>query len=324
MPELERMSVETARAFWVVTPGRGEIREEPIRSPRDGEVRVRALYSGISRGTESLVFNGRVPESEYQRMRAPFQHGEFPGPVKYGYSSVGRVDDRHVFVLYPHQTAYVVPADAVHQIPDDVPPARAILAANMETAINGLWDARPHAGDRVSIVGGGTVGLLVAYLAARVIGCDVQLVDTNAARAITAHALGIGFSLPDTAREEVDVVIHASGTGAGLQTALRLAAFEASVVDMSWYGDAPVSLPLGEGFHAKRLTIRSSQVGRVATSQRARWDTRRRMSLALRLLADASLDALITGESAFDELPDTLALLASRPGNTLCHRIRYV
>ena len=324
MPELERMSVDTARAFWVVTPGRGEIRDEPIRAPRSNEVLVRAIYSGISRGTESLVFNGRVPESEYQRMRAPFQDGDFPGPVKYGYSSVGRVGDRHVFVLFPHQDRYVVPADAVHMIPDNVPPPRAVLAANLETAVNGLWDARPHVGDRVSVVGGGTVGSLVAYLAARIAGCDVQLVDVNAARAKTADALRVSFATPNKARRDADLVVHASGTEAGLQTALDLAAFEATIVDMSWYGSASVSVPLGGAFHSKRLTIQSSQVGHVAASQRARWTHSRRMALALRLLADPSLDALITGESDFESLPQTMSTLASGTGDVLCHRIRYV
>jgi hypothetical protein len=328
---MSAMSAETARAFWVVAPGRGEIRGESTRTPQNGEVLVRAMYSGISRGTEAIVFGGRVPPSEYQRMRAPFQAGDFPGPVKYGYASVGRVEQgsrellgHHVFVLHPHQTHYVVPAAAAHIVPDAVPPARAVLAANLETAINGVWDARPHVGDRVAVVGGGTVGCLVAWLAARIVGCEVELVDVNAARASTARTLGVGFALPAAAAGNADLVIHASGTESGLQCALRLAAFESAVVDMSWYGDGSIAVPLGEAFHSRRLTLRSSQVGHVAASQRARWDPRRRMALALRLLADASLDALITGESDFASLPETMARLASSPGDTLCHRIRYM
>ena len=316
---------ESARAFWVVEPGRGEIREEPLPLPGNGEVRVRALYRGVSRGTEALVFGGRVPASEYARMRAPFQDGEFPAPVKYGYASVGEVDDgRRVFVLYPHQTEYVVPHAALHLVPQDVPVGRAVLAANMETAVNGLWDAAPRVGDRVSVIGAGTVGCLAGYLAARTAGCDVELVDVNAGRAAVAQTLGVPFASPERARGEADVVIHASGTAEGLATSLRLAAFEAVVVEMSWYGDRSVALPLGEAFHARRLTIRSSQVGHIAPPQRARWDTRRRMALALSLLRDPALDALITGESAFDELPQVMTRLASSPGDTLCHRIRYV
>ena len=320
-----------ARAFWIAAPGRGEIRDESLPTASDDDVIVRALYSGISRGTESLVFQGRVPPSEYQRMRAPFQVGTFPAPIKYGYSSVGRIErgprelkNRTVFVLYPHQTRYVVPAQSVHVLPDEVPPERAVLTATLETAINGLWDARPHLGDRIVVIGGGTVGCLVAWLAGRIPGCDVELVDVNPQREAIAHVFGVRFAAPDTIWEGADVVIHASGAPAGLELALRVAGFEARVVEMSWYGDQPVRLPLGEAFHARRLTLLSSQVGTVAASQRARWDTRRRMQLALTMLTDAALDVLITGESGFDELPGTMAELAGgAAGDTLCHRIRY-
>jgi threonine dehydrogenase-like Zn-dependent dehydrogenase len=217
----------------------------------------------------------------------------------------------------------VVPAGAVHALPEGVPPGRAVLAANLETAINGVWDARPHVGDRITIVGAGTVGCLAAWIAGRIAGCQVELVDTNPARSAIARALGVRFAAPADATDEVDVVVHASGSPAGLALALRVAGFEATIVEMSWYGATVVPMPLGEAFHARRLTIRSSQVGAIASSQRARWDTKRRMALALSMLADPALDALITGESAFDELPQVMAQLASAPGNALCHRIRY-
>lgn len=318
-----------ARSFWVSAPGVGEIRRERLGAHRGDEVVVRARFSGISRGTESLVFNGRVPVSEYQRMRAPYQAGEFPAPVKYGYSNVGHVEQgppeligRTVFSLFPHQDYFVIPVEAVHVVPADVPPARAVLAANMETALNGVWDARPHLGDRVAVVGAGTVGCLTAWAAKRA-GCDVELVDLNPARSITALSLGLPFALPADARRDADVVIHASGAPAGLDLCCRLAAFETTIVELSWYGDTVVPLPLGEAFHAKRLTLKSSQVGHIAASQRARWTYRRRMQLALSMLADSALDALITGESAFDELPTVMSQLSASPGNTLCHRIRY-
>lgn len=321
---------DEARAFWVVAPGRGEIRSESLLGPSDDEVVVRALFSGVSRGTEALVFGGHVPESEWARMRAPFQIGDFPSPVKYGYASVGRVESgpselrgRCVFVLHPHQTRYIVPSSAVHLLPADVPPERAVLAANLETALNGLWDGRPHLGDRIVVIGAGTVGCLAAWLATRVPGCEVELVDINPRRARTALALGVRFCLPEEVGHEADLVIHASGSAEGLQLALTVAAVEATIVELSWYGDRVVPLPLGGAFHSKRLTIASSQVGRVAVAQRPRWDTRRRMQLALRLLRDASLDALITGESQFDEMPALMTSLSSAPGDTLCHRIRY-
>jgi threonine dehydrogenase-like Zn-dependent dehydrogenase len=263
-------------------------------------------------------------------MRAPFQEGEFPGPVKYGYASVGRVArgpdgivGRTVFVLHPHQTHYIVPASAVHVLPAGVPAARAVLTANLETALNGLWDARPHVGDRVVVIGAGTVGCLVAWLAARIPGCEVQLVDVNPARAHVAQKLGVPFALPAHTMREADAVIHASGSAEGLQLALDIAGVESTIIEMSWFGDRQVSLPLGGAFHSRRLTIKSSQVGQIAPIQRPRWDTRRRMAQAMTLLADATLDVLITGESRFDELPDVMVRLAEAPGDVLCHRIKY-
>ena len=319
-----------ARAFWVAEPGRGEIRSEPLAAVAADEVRVRALYSGISRGTEALVFRGRVPPSEFERMRAPFQDGRFPAPVKYGYASVGviergpgGVEGRHVFALFPHQTRYVVPAHSVALLPENVPPPRAVLAANLETAINGVWDARPHVGDRITVVGGGAVGCLAAWVAGRIGGCDVELVDVNPQRASIARALGVRFAEPGGASDGRDVVIHASGSASGLALALSIAAFEADIVEMSWYGEGAVPIALGEGFHARRLTLKSSQVGSVAPAQRARWTHTRRMELALSMLVEPALDTLITGESDFDALPDVMAQLATGPGNTLCHRIRY-
>ena len=271
------MAADDSRAFWIAAPGRGEIRREPLPTPSADEVVVRALYSGISRGTEALVFQGRVPASEYQRMRAPFQAGEFPGPVKYGYASVGRVEQgphelhgRTVFVLHPHQTRYVVPARSVHVLPEAVPAPRAVLAANLETAVNGVWDARPQIGDRIAVIGAGTVGCLVAWLAARILGCDVDLVDINPRRAAIARELGVRFAAPNAVSEGADVVIHASGSPEGLALALRVAAFEATIIELSWYGNHEVPIALGEGFHARRLTLKSSQVGHVARSQRAR------------------------------------------------------
>jgi 2-desacetyl-2-hydroxyethyl bacteriochlorophyllide A dehydrogenase len=324
------MTVDDARAFWIAEPGRGEIRAETLPAPSADDVVVRALFSGISRGTEALVFQGRVPVSEYERMRAPFQAGAFPSPIKYGYASVGQIErgprdlqDRQVFVLYPHQTRYVVPAASVCLLPDGVPPERAVLAANLETAVNGLWDARPHVGDRIVVIGAGSVGCLVARIAGRLPGCEVELVDVNPQRATIARALGVRFVRPEDVADAADVVIHTSGSPSGLELALRVAGFEAVIVEMSWYGDEVVPMALGEGFHARRLTLKSSQVGAIASSQRARWDTRRRMQLALGMLTDPALDVLITGESDFDALPRVMAQLATAPGDALCHRIRY-
>jgi len=325
-----------ARACWITGPGRAELRSETLPPCTAGEVRVRTLHSGVSRGTEGLVFRGEVPASETRRMRAPFQAGDFPAPVKYGYVSVGVVeagpDDlrgRTVFCLHPHQTVYQVPADAVLPLPPGVPAARAVLAALLETAVNALWDAPPRIGQHVAVVGGGTLGLLVAWLAARVPGCAVQVVDTVAARADLAAALGAGFALPGDATPEADLVVHASGHAEGLATALRLAAFEATVLELSWYGSRAVSVPLGEAFHARRLLLQSSQVGQVAPAQRGRWSHRRRLALALELLREPVLERLIGDGAPFDELPQVLARLAGADATgggasaILCQRIDY-
>lgn len=324
-------ALSTALACWLAEPGRAELRAEPLPALADGQVQVRSLHSAISRGTETLVFRGAVPASEWQRMRAPFQAGSFPAPVKYGYSNVGVVEQgpdslrgRPVFCLFPHQTHYVVPAEAVHVLPPGVPPARAVLAANLETAVNALWDAAPRLGDRIAVVGGGVVGLLVAWLAGRLPGCRVQVVDPQAARREVAAHLGVDFALPHDASGDADLVIHASGRPEGLATALRLAAFEATVLELSWYGDQPVSVPLGGAFHSRRLTLKSSQVGQVAAAQRSRWTYRRRMDLALSLLTDAAPDALITDTAPFAALPGVLARLAAGAADsTLCQRIDY-
>lgn len=324
------MPTADARAFWVTGPGRGEIRKQPLPAPADSDVLVRSLASGISRGTETLVFNGRVPPSEYQRMRAPFQEGDFPAPVKYGYTSIGVVEagpaellGRRVFCLYPHQDRYVVPASAVHVLPDELPLERALLLPNLQTAINGLWDAGPCIGDRISVVGAGAVGCLVAWLAAKLPGADVELIDTASAKHAAAEALGVAFANPAAARPDADLVVHASGSGAGLVTALTLAGFEATVLEMSWFGAGGVTLPLGEAFHSRRLTLRASQVSAIAAPQRARWDARRRTALAVSLLMDSALDALITGRSPFDALPSVLTELANDAPATVCHCIDY-
>ncbi|KQP37037.1 dehydrogenase [Pseudorhodoferax sp. Leaf274] len=317
-------------ACWTEAPGRAALRQGALPALAAGMLQVRALHSAVSRGTELLVFRGEVPASEAARMRAPFQEGEFPGPVKYGYASVGVVEDgpadwlgRQVFCLHPHQTRYQVPATAVHALPEGLPPARAVLAANMETAVNALWDATPRLGDRIAVVGGGVVGLLVAWLAARVPGCAVELVDVQPARAAVAARLGLAFALPAAARREADLVVHASGQPQGLVTALGLAGFEATVLELSWYGQRAVTLPLGEAFHAQRLSLRSSQVGHVAAPQRSRWSHGRRMALALDLLREPALDALLTDHAPFDALPAVLQRLAGGAPDTLCQRIDY-
>ena len=320
----------TARQFWVQAPGRGEILEGPVAEGGAGSVLVETRYSGISRGTEAMVFRGEVPSSQRAAMRAPFQDGEFPGPVKYGYSSVGEVVEgpaplcgQTVFCLYPHQDRYRVPADAVVPVPATVPAARAVLAANMETAVNVTWDGGPAVGDRIVVIGAGVVGMLSAWLCRQVPGTEVTLVDVDRSRASVADRLGLRFDVAAPASADADLVIHASGQPAGLRAALAAAGVEATIVEASWYGSQSVALPLGEAFHARRLTIRSSQVGRIARGHAPRWGHRRRLALALELLADSRLDVLITGESPFEGLPGVMERLSRQPAGVLCHRLRY-
>jgi NADPH:quinone reductase-like Zn-dependent oxidoreductase len=325
--------MRTAEALWYVGPGRVEIRAERLGLLRAAEVRVRALHSAISRGTERLVFNGRVPESEYERMRAPFMDGAFPFPVKYGYAIVGRIEegppalcDRTVFALHPHQDIFTLPAEAVTPIPDGLPAARAVLAANMETALNAVWDAAPGPADRIAVVGGGVVGSLVAWLCARLPGTHVTLVDVDPSRAALAQALGANFTTADAAQKalgDCDLVVHASGSAAGLATALGLAGEEAIVLELSWYGTQEIATPLGCGFHSRRLKLVSSQVGRIAPSHRPRWTFRRRLAAALDLLVDPALDALIAPATEFHALPKHLAAILAPDGVSLCPLITY-
>jgi threonine dehydrogenase-like Zn-dependent dehydrogenase len=324
------MSGPSARAFWTVRPGAGEIREETLPELGAGQVRVRTLFSAVSRGTESLVFRGLVPESEYARMRCPHQRGDFPGPVKYGYSNVGQVVEgpepllgRAVFCLYPHQTEYVVAVTDVVPLPPGLPPERAVLGANLETALNAFWDARPLFGERITVVGAGALGCLCAYLAARLPGAEVELCDVRASRRTIAEALGVEFALPDAAQGERDLVIHTSASAEGLQTALRLAARERQILELSWYGARTVTLALGGDFHVRRLTLRSSQVGSVSPNAAARWTYSERLALALRLAQDPRLDRLINEQSAFEALPETLARLSAPEADAICHRVDY-
>lgn len=319
-----------ATAFWVEEPGRGALRTEDVAEPGPGEVLVRTLHTGISRGTEALVFRGEVPAAERDRMRAPFQDGAFPGPVKYGYLNVGVVErgpaeleGRTVFTLFPHQSRFVVPASAVTIVPDGIPARRAVLAGAVETAVNVLWDAAPLVGDRISVIGAGMIGASVALLLSAIPGIDLVVVDVDHAKAELCAALGIRYAHPETAPPDRDLVIETSGSEGGLQLALDSAAFEGEIVVASWFGDRVVALPLGGAFHSQRLTIRSSQVGAVAPRRRGSRTTADRLALALGMLTDPRFDVLLTGSSSWRELPAVMAAIASGAAPGLCHTIDW-
>lgn len=319
-----------ARALWYVAPGKAELRPATIGDRGSNDVLVRTLYSGLSRGTERLIFEGKVPQAEWSRMKAPAQEGEFPFPVKYGYSAVGIAEDgpaglkgRHVFALYPHQDRFVIPAERTFIIPDHVPPRRATLAANMETALNILWDGGAQPADRIVIVGGGIVGMLVAALASRLPGANVTLVDIEPSREAAAKKVGVGFALPEDAPGEADLVIHTTASAAGLALALKLAGVEGTIVEASWFGAGTVNVPLGDAFHSRRLRLISSQVGNVCASRAKRWTPRRRLEAAIGMLADDRLDALLGEEVPFAELPQQLSRLLSPNAPGLGAIVRY-
>lgn len=319
-----------AVSLWLEAARRPVLRRQVLPPPGPGEVEVQTLYSAISRGSERLVFEGRVPASEHERMRCPMQDGDFQFPVKYGYCAVGRVIageeallGRTVFALHPHQDRFVVPATAVTPVPEGVPARRAVLAANMETALNGLWDAATGPAARVAVIGGGILGLLIAHLAARVPGAEVTLVDVDGTRAPIAEALGAAFALPADAPGDCDLVVHSSASAAGLALAIEAAGLEATVLEMSWYGAGEVAVPLGGAFHARRLRLVSSQVGAVSPARRPRWDHRRRMAAAMDLLNDPRLDLLVALEIAFADCPAALAAILSPDAPGLPPVIRY-
>jgi NADPH:quinone reductase-like Zn-dependent oxidoreductase len=324
-----RAAIE-ARSLWFTGPGRAMLRPAPVQPPQSDEVLVRAIVSGISRGTEALVFQGLVPVSEHARMRCPFQEGPFSFPVKYGYAMVGVIEDgpaarigETVLCLHPHQTRFTVPQAAAIAVPPGITADRAVLAPQLETALNALWDAAPRAGDRIAVVGGGVIGCLVAYLCARMPGCSVTLIDPDVRRRAVATSFGAAFAAPNAILPaDNDLVFHASGTAGGLQTALSIAGFEANVIELSWYGTTLVPVPLGAAFHSQRLTLRASQVGAIAPERRARWSHTRRLTLALSLTADPRLDILLDEEVSFNDLPAKLPEILGQAG-ALCTRVIY-
>lgn len=319
-----------AAALWYVGPNRAEIREEWLSPLAEGWVRVRAKYGAISRGTEALIAAGRVPEAEFQRMRCPFMGGNFPFPVKYGYATVGQVEagpqeliGRDVFALHPHQTLFDVPENAVVPMPKDVPLSRAVMAANMETALNATWDASPIPSGKIAVIGAGVVGALTGYLLAKNSGSEVTLIDINPKREELARALGLGFATPDNAQTDCALVVHTSANPKGLATAIEIAGDEAMILEMSWYGEGTIPVPLGGAFHSRRLRIVASQVGKVAPSQRATTSYRQRLEQAMILLADSRLDALLEPPVQFGDLPKHLPDIYGARTGVLCQVIAY-
>lgn len=318
------------RAIWYAAKGIVELRPVILRHPNADEVLVRMLFSGVSRGTERLILDGAVPEKEWQRMRSPLQEGDFPFPVKYGYCAVGSIEQgpdellgQTIFCLHPHQDLFVVPALMTVPVPAGIPARRAVLGANMETALNALWDSGAGPADSIVIVGAGVLGLLIATLCATIPGTQVTLVDVADERRNLASKLGINFASPDSAPVDADLVFHASASAAGLETALQVAGQEARIIEISWYGNRSVPVILGGTFHSRRLSLISSQVGQISGSRRPRWTYRRRMEAALRLLANPVLDHLLGDDLPFDDAPERLPRLLSESNAEMPPVINY-
>ena len=324
------MATERWTAYWTMAPRHGILRTEAARTPRADEALVRTICSGISHGTEMLVHAGRIPPEVAESMRAPFQVGSLPGPVKYGYLSVGVVEEgpasvkgTRVFCLHPHQDRYVVPASALTPVSDAVPSDRAVLAGTVETGINALWDAGPRIGDRVAVVGAGMVGGVLATLLRRFPLDRFQLVDVNPSRSALAVALDVELVHPDDAAGDNDLVFHCSATESGLGRSLQLLGEEAELIELSWYGMVQPRVPLGAFFHSRRLTIRASQVGAVAAVRRSRRTTSDRLALAMQMLKDPVFDVFITGHAPFGALPQTMEMIFNDDIETLCQVIDY-
>jgi 2-desacetyl-2-hydroxyethyl bacteriochlorophyllide A dehydrogenase len=323
----------SCESIWFPKAQSVELRAESLSSPGPEEVRIEALASGISHGTEMLVYRGQVPAD--LPLDLPTLRGSFAFPVKYGYASVGRVAEAGnavtgveagdtVFVLHPHQTAYVVPASLATRLPADLPPEHGVFLANVETGVNVLLDARPRLGDRVIVFGQGVIGLVLTQLLRRVGVGRVIGVDPIPARRRLARELGADEALPPeeatpaavralTGGIGADLAIEASGNPAALAAAVESVGQEGTVVVPSWYGTKPVCLPLGGSFHRGRVRIVSSQVGALDPALAPRWDRARRQALAIDMLARLQLDPLITHRIPFARAADAYALIDRHP-----------
>lgn len=310
-----------ATAYWVVRPGVGELRREPLPvDPPAGTTRVRARFSAVSSGTERLVGLGRVPAESGTTMACRGMAGSFALPLKYGYSLVGVAETGHhaghgVFTMHPHQDLVDVPNDALLLLPPALPRARATLIPNLETALNAVWDADLAAPVDIAVFGGGAVGLLLCFTLHALHGVRPTLVEPLAARRALAARLPCVGATPepgDVPAGRFALTFHTTGNPRGLQAAIDALGFEGRVFELSWYGSQRVELDLGGRFHAQRQQIIASQVGTMARSRRATHGTRERLAEVLRLICApnaVALDALLGEPTPFAELPARMAAL---------------
>lgn len=317
------------RAVWTTGPRSLELRAEHLSPPGPHEVLVRTLVSGISQGSEMLVYRGEAPRD--LPLDLPTLAGSFAFPIKYGYALVGRVEAAgsaatgfalgdHVFVHHPHQEAFTVVETMPIRLPRGLDPVLGVFTANLETAVNALLDSTIHLGESVVVFGLGVVGMLIAQLLKRSGAGLVVAVDPLPARRALATVAGIDTVLSNdidisaqvhdlTQGRGADLAIEASGHGAALQAAIDCVADEGTVLAVSWYGMKPVTLALGGHFHRGRVQVQSSQVGRVNPELAPRWDRARRTALVQHLLPSLHLAELITHRIPFERAADAFRLL---------------
>jgi 2-desacetyl-2-hydroxyethyl bacteriochlorophyllide A dehydrogenase len=320
-----------ARALWFTAPRTVEFRPEKVPSPKPGEVRVQAVVSAISHGTEMLVYRGEVPTD--LPLDLPTLAGDYAFPIKYGYASVGRVVDAGVehlspgdlvFVHHPHQDAFVIPADLPVRLPEGIDPTIGLFFANLETALNVVLDTPLQLGETALVFGQGVVGLLVTQLLKLAGAGKVLAVEPLKKRRELALEVGAdetfepdedlrGPILAATAGRGADVAVEASSSGAALQAAVGAVATEGTVVVASWYGTRPVTLALGGHFHRGRVRLRSSQVGRIDPELGPRWDLARRTEAVLGLLPRLRLKELVSHQILFDDAPEAYRLVDESP-----------
>jgi len=319
-----------ARALWFKAYDHAEILKERLPLLKPGWCKLQTFFSAISPGTERLVYSGDVPENLRQEMKCPYMGGEFPFPVKYGYSLIGKITEgpkqsigKIVHVLHPHQDQCIVHMEDTFPIPPRVPPPRGTLASNLETAVNAIWDSNVTIGERALLIGFGIVGSLVARLLSFIPGVQLQVVDTNPSKITLAEKMGFEACNPEKVSGNFDLAFHASGSSDGLQLAIDKVGCEGRIIELSWYGTDKVSLSLGGTFHSQRKTIHSSQVSTVSPRQRPRWDRRRRKSLVFKLLERPEFDSHITHSVPFTKLPDLYGKLKAYPTEGLSYLVRY-
>ena len=318
----------TAQSFWV-NKKRGSIKKELLnQSLGNDELLVKAYYSGISYGTEKIVHDSQVPANQYEFMRAPHQVGEFNKEVKYGYLSVGKVVvgpksmmNKMVYTMFPHQSMYILKSSLATLIPSHIPYKRALLTANMETAINAMWDSQPSIGDNTYVIGAGIVGILMAYVLSSTFGIKVTVIDNNASKKKLCKFFNIDFENNINCIKDPDIIFECSGNASVLSDLINNSTLETKICILSWYGKQQSKIKMGENCFSRRLEIIFSQVGNITPIQSKKWDNLSRRALALKLLDNKKLDSLIDKqEIKLKELPNFF-----KKGNTngLCKVVKY-